>query len=229
MRKGIDLIVKRARTTRHAQEDLKARWMWNEATLDQWDKEIADIEGMQQTCSSARFIRNSARAALDASLQEIHRRTMQFLAMARFHFRDDPSKLEALNRLKCNGDGRRSIAREAMDIETAWQEVGPEWAPTEVNAFASFQALRKQCIELDAAYIASYSTWRTQSELLSQKAAALSDANVAWYGAATRIFPAGTAEGEMIRRSIPTRSSPAVPAELPTAVPQPQSQAVAAN
>ena len=229
MRTGIDLIVKRAKTTRHAQEDLKASWTWNEATLDQWDKEISDVQVMQQICSSARFTRNRARAALDASLQEIHRRTMQFLAMAKFHFRDDPSKFEAINRLKCIGDGRRGIAREAMDVETAWQDVGPEWAPTEVNGFASFQALRKQCIELDAAYIAAYSTWRTQSELLSQKAAALSDANVAWYGAATRIFPAGTAEGELIRRSIPTRSSPAVPAELLTAAAQPQSQAVAAN
>jgi hypothetical protein len=229
MRTGIDLIVKRAKTTRHAQDDLKARWMWSEANLDQWDKEIADIEGLQIICSSARFARNSARAALDASLEEIHRRTMQFLAMAKFHFRDDPSKLEAINRLKCDGAGRRGIAREAMDVETAWQEAGPEWAATEVNTLASFQALRKQCLELDAAFIAAYSTWRAQSELLSQKAAALSDANVAWYAAATRIFPAGTAEGEMIRRSIPTRYSPAVPAEIPVAASQPQSQAVAAN
>jgi hypothetical protein len=225
MRTGIDLIVKRAKTTRHAQEDLKASWTWNEATLEQWDKEIADVQGMQKICSSARFMRNSARAALDASLQEIHRCTIQFLAMAKFHFRDDPSKLEAINRLKCDGTGRGGIAKEAMDIETAWQEVGPEWAPTELNTFASFQALRKQCIELDAAYIATYSTWRTQSELLSQKSAALNDANVAWYAAATRIFPAGTAEGEMIRRSIPIRCSPTVPAEPPPA----QSQAVAAN
>jgi hypothetical protein len=227
MRAGIDLIVKRAKITRHAQEDLKASWIWNEATLDQWDKEIADVQGMQKICSSARFARNSARAALDASLQEIHRRTMQFLAMAKFHFRDDPSKLEAINRLKCDGVGRRGIAREAMDVETAWQEAGLEWAPTEVNTFASFQALRKQCIELDAAYIAAYSTWRTQSELLSQKAAVLSDANVAWYAAATRIFPTGTVEGETIRRSIPTHYSPAIPVEPPTAASQPQSQAVA--
>jgi hypothetical protein len=58
---------------------------------------------------------------------------------------------------------------------------------------------------------------------------ATSDANIAWYAAATRIFPAGTAEGETIRRSIPTRNSPAVPAETTPAVPQPQSQAVAVN
>jgi hypothetical protein len=229
MSKGIDLIVARAETTRHAQEDLKPSWMWNEATLDQWDKEIAEVQGLQQICSSARFTRNKARAALDAGLQEIRRRTMQFLAMAKFHFRDDASKIEAINRLKCDGIGRRGIAQEAMDLETAWQDVGPEWAATEVNTFDSFQALRKQCLELNTAYIAAYSTWRTQSELLSQKAAALSEANIAWYAAATRIFPAGTAEGEMIRRSIPTRNSPAVPAETTPAVPQPQSQAVAVN
>jgi uncharacterized membrane-anchored protein len=67
-------------------------------------------------------------------------------------------------------------------------------------------------MELDAAFIAAYSSWRAQSQILNQKAAALNDANIAWYAAATRIFPCGTAEGDMIRRSIPTSYSPSVPA-----------------
>jgi hypothetical protein len=148
-------FVERAKATHRAQEDLKPGWMWNETTLDQWDNEIAEVQGMQQICSSARFTRNKARGALDAGLQEIRRRTMQFLAMAKFHFRDDPSKIEAINRLKCDGVGHRGIAQEAMDFETAWQDVGPKWAATEVNTFDSFQALRKQCIELNTTYIAA--------------------------------------------------------------------------
>jgi hypothetical protein len=222
MKTGVSFIVTRAKTTRHAQEDLKSSWMWNETSLDQWDNEIADLQRMQEICSSAEFTRNSARAALDAGLQELHRRTMQFLAMAKFHFRNDPSKLEAINRLTSDGETRRAIAQEAMDIESAWQKVGPEWAPTDVNTFTSFQALRKQCTELEAAFIAAYSTWRAQSEILNQKASALNDANIAWYAAATRIFPAGTAEGDMIRRSIPTRYSTPVSAEPPPPAPQPQ-------
>jgi hypothetical protein len=98
-----------------------------------------------------------------------------------------------------------------------------------VNTFTSFQALRKRCIELDAAFIAAYSTWRTQLEILNQKAVALNEANIAWYAAATRIFPAGTAEGDMIRRSIPTVYLPPVPAEPPAPAPQPQPAAAMQN
>jgi hypothetical protein len=222
MKSRITIIIARAKTTRHAQEDLKSGWTWNEMTLDQWDNEIADLQRMQEICSSAKFTRNSMRAALDADLQEIHRRSMQFLVMAKFHFRNDPSIFEAINRLTSEGEGRRAIAQKAMDIESAWQKAGPEWAPTEVNTFASFQALRKQCTELDAAFIAAYSSWRTQSEILNQKASVLNDANIAWYAAATRIFPAGTAEGDMIRRSIPTIYSTPVQAVTSALVPQAQ-------
>jgi hypothetical protein len=93
---------------------------------------------------------------------------MQFLAMAKFHFRNDPSKLEAISCLTSEGEGRGAIAQEAMDLESAWEKVA-DWAPTEANTFTSFQARRKQCTELDAAFIAAYSTWRTQSEILNQK------------------------------------------------------------
>jgi hypothetical protein len=227
MRIGIGFILARAKTTRHAQEDLKPSWMWNEKTLEQWDLEIAGLQRMQEAFSTAEFSRNSARAALDADLQDLHRRTMQWLAMAKFHFREDPSKYEAIKRLTCKAVGRRGIAQEAMDLETAWQEAGAEWEPTEVNTFASFQALREQCINLDAAYIAAHSNLRTQSEILNHKAAALNQANVAWYAAATRLFPAGTAEGDMIRRAIPTGYSPAARAE--TSDPGPQMQAEVAQ
>jgi hypothetical protein len=57
--------------------------------------------------------------------------------MAKFHFREDPSKYEAIRRLTCKAAGRCGIAPEVMDPETAWQEVGPGWEPTEVNTFAS--------------------------------------------------------------------------------------------
>jgi hypothetical protein len=53
------------------------------------------------------------------------------------------------------------------------------------------------------------------SEILNHMATALNKANVAWYAAATRIFPAGTAEGDMVRRAIPTGYSSAAPAEPP--------------
>ena len=225
MKAANPLIITRAKTTRHAQENLKSVWVWNERTLDQWDSEIADLQRIQEVCSSARFARNSARAALDAGLQEMRRRAMQFLAMAKFHFRNEPSIFEAINRLSTRSGGRRAIFQKAMDLESAWQKADPEWAPTEVNTFASFQALRKQCMELDAAFLAANSTLRTQSEILNRKAAAMNEANIAWFAAATRIFPSGTAEGDMIRRSIPTLYATPVSAEPPPPILQQQAAA----
>jgi hypothetical protein len=64
MKSGIATIIARAKITRHTQEDLKSSWIWNEMTLDQWDNEIADLQRMQEMCSSAKFARDSSRAAL---------------------------------------------------------------------------------------------------------------------------------------------------------------------
>jgi hypothetical protein len=224
MRIGIGFILDRAKTTRHVQEDLKPSWMWKERTLEQWDNEISGLQRMQEEFSAAEFSRNSTRAALDTNLQDLHRLTMQWLAMAKFHFREDASKYEAIKRLTCKAVGRRGIAQEAMDLETAWQDVGPEWEPTEVNTFASFQALRERCGNLEAAFIAAHSALRTQSEILNHKAAALNKANVAWYAAVTRIFPAGTAEGDLVRRAIPTGYSHTAQVEPPAPAPQEQAE-----
>jgi hypothetical protein len=222
MRIGNDFILMRAKITRHVQSDIKASWMWSEKTLEQWDHEIAGLQRMQEIFSEAGYMRNSTRAELDAALKDLHRRTMQWIAMAKFHFREDPSKLDPIHHLTSNGLGRRVTAREAMDLETAWKDVGPEWAPTETNTFSAFQTLRKQCLDLDTAFIAARGNWRTQSEILNKKAAELNKANTAWYAAATRIFPPGTAEGDMIRRAIPTKYSPPAPDAPPAPSPQPQ-------
>jgi hypothetical protein len=116
-----------AKITRHAQDDLKSSWMWNEMILDQWDNEIADLQRIGEICSSAKFARNSARAALDAGLQEMRRRTIQFMAMAKFHFRNDPSLFEAINRLSSKGAGRRAIGSIAPVAPLAQKACGINW------------------------------------------------------------------------------------------------------
>ena len=65
--------------------------------------------------------------------------------------------------------------------------------------------------------MAAHTNWRTQSETMNQQAALLHEANIAWYAAATMTFAAGTAEGDMIRRSIPT-----IHAQTPTPAPVPR-------
>ncbi|MCX6878737.1 MAG: RHS repeat-associated core domain-containing protein [Verrucomicrobia bacterium] len=52
-------------------------------------------------------------------------------------------------------------------------------------------------------------------------AAAMADVSQAWYAVACRVFPAGTAEGDMIRGTIPTTYAP--PPAQPAPAPPPQS------
>ena len=62
------------------------------------------------------------------------------------------------------------------------------------------------------------STWREQSGILAQLARALEDTNEAWYADALNVFPASTAEGDMIRGTIPTTYVPPAP-KPPTPAP----------
>ena len=238
MNTPIESIITRAKNTRHAQENVQSIWMWKEMTLAQWESEISNLRKIQDACSSARVVLNGKRDARDAAFQELHRRTMQFIPMARFHFRGDRLMLEAIGRLTSVGGKCSAIAQEARDLEKAWEEFGSDWAPTEENTFASFRAFRQQCTDLEGAVIEAQNALRSQSKMLKEKAAALNEANIAWYAVAIRIFPEGSGEGDLIRRSIPTRptrsssTSPVVPVDPPAAVPAvqaPQPQQPAAS
>lgn len=59
--------------------------------------------------------------------------------------------------------------------------------------------------------------WREGNGKLATLASQFNDHNVAWYDAATRIFPEDSAEGAMIRSTIPTYISPPVTPEPPPA------------
>jgi hypothetical protein len=101
--------------------------------LDQWDQESAGFQRTQEVVSAAGFNRDSARAKLGAALRDLSCRTMQWLPLAKFYFREDPSMLEPIGQLKAGRLRRGAIAQVDMDLETAWQEVGSEWAPTETD------------------------------------------------------------------------------------------------
>ncbi len=49
----------------------------------------------------------------------------------------------------------------------------------------------------------------------------MEDRNEAWYAAATRVYPAGTAEGDMIRGTVPTTYNPPPPPPAPPVPPVP--------
>lgn len=230
---SIAFIKERATKTIAAATQLAPQWTWQEKTLPQMqagltaiigdDQATPPVIGQEQTTRAAERAMRDARALWDQSLDQLHRWTMQGIAMAKSRYRNDPVKMALVEDLTARGDSRPAILDEALDWETAWNEAEPAWCPLPANTLLAFSALRKQCLEgLQADYKTKASAWREQAGLLTELAATLEDINVAWYGDATKVFAAGTAEGDMIRGTIPTTYTPAAnnkPAPAPTPTP----------
>ena len=217
---SIIFIKDRATKTIAAAQQLAAQWTWQEKTIPQMRAALTAITGdttvtppvtgQEKTLSAAEKAMTDARALWDSKLDQLHRLTMQGVSMAKSRYRNDPVKLTLVENLSARGDSRPVILDEALEWETAWNEVESGWSPLPANTLTAFSALRTQCLKaLQDDYKNKCSAWREQAGILSQLAANLEDMNVAWYSDATDVFAEGTAEGDMIRGTVPTTYSPA--------------------
>ena len=68
-------------------------------------------------------------------------------------------------------------------------------------------------------YKAALAKWRQSAGVLNVLFSRLEDECVAWYAEATKVFPEGTAAGDLIREQVPTDYNPPTPA--PPAPPPP--------
>lgn len=150
----------------------------------------------------------------------LHGRTVQGVGMSKNKHRDNPAKLAVLGNLTARGTSRKETLAEALAWESAWSQADAAWSPLPANTLAAFKTLRNQCEEgLQTAYTNAHSAWREETGKLGGLVRAMEDLNQAWYADATQVFPAGTAEGDMIRGTIPTTYNPPPPA--PPAPPTP--------
>lgn len=230
MGESTDFVKDRASKTLSAAQQIAAAWTWQEKTLAQMQAALVAIigdntaappvAGQEEAASAAEQAMLAARGAWDAQLDVLHRRTVQGVGMAKNKYRNDPAKLAVLGGLTARGTSRKETLDEALAWESAWAQVDPAWAPLPANTLAAFKTLRNQCEEgLRDAYSDAQSAWRKEVGRLAELVAAMEDINQAWYADATRVFPAGTPEGDMIRGTIPTTYHP--PAPPPPAPPTP--------
>lgn len=222
MGESIEFIKDRATKTVAAAKQLAAQWTWQEKTIPQMQAALTAIignhaatppvPGQENIASAAEKTMTDARALWDKNLDQLHRWTMQGVSMAKTRYRNDDVKFALVANLTARGDSRPAILAEALDWETAWSEAEPGWSPLPANTLAAFKVLRIQCLEsLQTDYKEKWSQWREQAGLLNQLGAVMEDINVAWYSDATDVFAAGTAEGDMIRGTIPTTYTPPPP------------------
>jgi hypothetical protein len=233
MAQSIEFIKDRASKTISAAKAVASQWTSQEVTIAQLqtgltaivgdDQATPPIPGQEKIVSAAEKEMTNSRSAWDGSLDTLHRFTMQGVSMAKNRFRNDDIKLSLVQDLTARGDSRQGILDEALGWETAWNKADPTWNPLPANTLPLFTALRLQCLEsLQQDYKDKLSTWREQSGILAQLGRALEDINEAWYSDAEDVFPAGTAEGDMIRGTIPTTYVPPAPKPpTPAVTPKP--------
>ena len=230
MSQTLEFVKDRATKTIAAAKAVAAQWTWQEKTVAQMNAAVVAIvgdntvtpvlPGQEKITSAAEQEMVNARSAWDAKLDTLHKLTMQGVSMAKNRYRNDPIKLSLVADLSARGDSRAAILEEALNWETAWSKAEPGWSPLATNTLAAFSPLRLLCAEpLQQDYKDKLSAWREQAGILNQMAHALEDVNEAWYSDALDVFPAGTAEGDMIRGTIPPTYTP--PPDKPAVTPPP--------
>ena len=234
MGESVDFIKDRAGKTIAAakQAQISAGWVFQEKTIPQMEAMLKGIvgdstatpplAGQEEVAQTAQSAMESARGIWDAQLDVLHRYTAQGVGMAKNKSRNDPSKQALLKGLTARGTSRPEILTEALAWETAWNKLDPAWAPLPANTLVLFSALRKNCLEtLQKNYLDALSEWREKAETLAMLARDMEDVNEAWYADATRVFPVGTPEGDMIRSTVPTTYNPPPPPAAPPTPPPP--------
>ena len=215
MGESVDFIKDRALKTISAAKKLAPGWVWQEKTIEQLQAELTAITGdssatppvvgQEEVVCRTEQVMLAARGVWDTQLDILHRWTVQGIGMAKTRHRDDPAVLAVLSPLAGNSNSRSETLKEALAWESAWARVDPAWSPLPANTFTNFKTLRRQCAEpLQTTYSDARTAWRAESGKLAGLAAALEALNEAWYADATRVFPVGTPEGEMIRSTVPT-------------------------
>jgi hypothetical protein len=232
MKETVAFVENRAGKTIAAATNIAAKWVYPGKTTPQIQALLTAIVGDKTTspplpgqegvASAAKKTMEDSRHVWDAGLDQLHVWTMNGIALARTHFADQSTTLALLDNLSATGDSRQGILDEALAWSAAWNQADPTYVPLPGVTLAAFDAQRVQCLTtLQNDYNNKYSAWRDQVGILGQMAADLEKVLVAWYSDATRIFPAGTPEGDMIRGTIPTTYTPASNATPPTPAPTP--------
>ena len=232
MGESTDFVKDRGTKTVSAAQQIAGAWTWQEKTIVQMQAALVaiigdntatpPIVGQEEAASAAEQVMLAARGNWDAQLDVLHRRTVQGVSMIKNKYRDNPAKLAVVGGLNARGSSRKETLEEALAWESAWAQADPTWSPLPANTLAAFKTLRNQCEEgLRSAYTDAQSAAREQVGKLAAVVAVMEDLNVAWYADATRVFPAGTAEGDMIRGTIPTTYTPPPAPPAPPTPPVP--------
>lgn len=211
-------IRDRADKTLAVMNTIAADWVWDEMAIADFAAKIDAAEAAENFVSAQKAPYDLKRGEVNGLFETLEDRKVQSLGMARGRFRNDSANLALVNGVGEYGEGRSDTAKEAGEWAAAWQLIDPTWQPTAQNTLATFNTLRADSEAALQALVPLKTAWRKAAESYNALLGELEDLSVAWYDAATRVFKAGTPNGDLIRGQIPTfsGSSPVSPAAPPT-------------
>ena len=212
---SLKFAMHRTLATRSAQEVMGSQWNWPEWTLADWDIRIAVMRAQVETVAAAGAAMDTARGDLDLILEQLHDRTVLTLTLLKVLHRNNSALAKTLKPLRARGDSRNSILQIALDLIAHWEAINPAWEPQPGQTRAAFEMLYRQGKAQMEIYAEAETSWSVASSDLIELAASLNRDCVAWYDVATTIFSAKTAEGRMIRGTVPTTYKADKPEEQP--------------
>lgn len=234
-------VRERTEKTRAVQATLAtdASWTWPLKPLAQWDADLVSLDAtvndsLAKVTAGLNVNQLTARGLLDARFDAIHTFTLLAVGVMRVRATTLPGLLQIVNDLSARGDSRRSVEDEADDLLAAWEEweeqAGAPFVPAPGKTLVEFKLLLEGAAgagqdtnpklgTLKKNYKAALAKWRRSAGVLNVLYSRLEDECIAWYAEATKVFPEGTPEGNLIREEIPTSYNPPTPA--PPAPPTP--------
>ena len=202
--KSITFTLNRTRCTASAQSIIALIWVWIGKTVAQWDASLLALESKMVALSDSEAEMEVNRGSLDADLADLHNKTLVWGTFFKLAYRNDPDNANVVKSLKASGGSRADIMEEATSLGSMWEKINPAWEPEAGQTLALFTTFREACAAKLYAYEKAKVGWRSTAEALNRMADVLDDECIAWYAAATVRFPEGTAEGDMIRGTVPT-------------------------
>lgn len=210
-------ILQRSEATVAVADSLQATWVWDEMNVADYEARLAAarLAGTVEADKKAAY--DEQRGVVDVRFEDLDRRKVQGLGMARNRFRHDSEQIVMIEGVGEYGESREATLKEADEWVATWKRVDPAWNPTATNTLAAFETLLADCKAQLPLLIGAKADYRKAGVGYNQKLAELEDLCIAWYAAATRVFAEDTPEGKLIRGQVPTfgGSTEAAPPVVP--------------
>lgn len=198
-----DELHARLLATRAVQGQIASEWLWDEKTLAQWDASKTGLEGAKAALDGAEAAEALAVGALEKASATLHEATKQALGLAKVRFRKTPETLKAFTGLQATKSSLAAIKQSADDLAAAWLKADSAGSYAGVS-LTDYNAIRSALTSAESGRSAAKAaTKQAKAHFASEKRSVHSDL-VAWYAAATRVFPIGTETGALVRAQIPT-------------------------